>query len=52
MFAGCSSLKKLNIGNLNTANVTNISSMFKECNEELTNEIKEKYKDIKDEAYV
>ena len=35
MFCGCSSLKELNLNNFNANNVTNISSMFKECSDEL-----------------
>ena len=31
MFSGCESLKKLNLSNLNTKNVIDMSSMFKGC---------------------
>ena len=31
MFAGCSSLKQINLNNFNTNNVTNMSSMFDGC---------------------
>ena len=31
MFAGCSSLKELNLNNFNTNSVTNMRSMFNGC---------------------
>ena len=31
MFSGCESLKKLNLSNLNTKNVTDMSNMFDSC---------------------
>ena len=31
MFHECSSLKKLNLNNFNTNNITNMKSMLKEC---------------------
>ena len=31
MFAGCSSLKELNLSNFNTNNVTNMKCMFSRC---------------------
>ena len=31
MFSGCSSLKELNLSNLNTKNVTDMSNMFSGC---------------------
>jgi len=31
MFHGCSSLKKINLSNFNTYNVTDLSNMFNEC---------------------
>ena len=35
MFCGCSSLKKLNLNNFNTNNVTYMNSMFEHCSKEL-----------------
>ena len=46
MFFGCSSLKELNLNNLNTNNVTNMSDMFFGCSDELKNKIKEQNKSI------
>ena len=35
MFYNCSSLKKLNLSNFNTNNVTNMIGMFDGCSDEL-----------------
>ena len=54
MFVGCSSLKELNLSNFNTKNVekmNNILNMFVGCSEELKKQIKEKYKNIKEDAF-
>ena len=51
MFSGCSSLKELNLNNFNTNNVTNMSSMFKGCSDDLKMKIKSENKNIKDEAF-
>ena len=51
MFYGCSSLKELNLNNFNANNVTNISSMFKECSDELKIKIKSKYKNFNKNAF-
>ena len=40
MFYGCSSLKKLNLSNFNTNNVTDMDYMFSECSEQLKDQIK------------
>ena len=46
MFYGCKSLKELNLANLNTNKVTDMSNMFFLCSDELINKIREKYKNI------
>ena len=51
MFYGCSSLNELNINNFNTTNVTNMSDMFLGCSDELIMIIKDKYKNIREEAF-
>ena len=51
MFAGCKSLKELNINNFNTNNVTNMSNMFCGCSDDLKRKIKSENKNIKDEAF-
>ena len=51
MFHGCSSLKELNISNFNTNNVTNMSDMFSKCSDQLQDEIRAQYKNIKEEAF-
>ena len=51
MFAGCSSLKELNLSNFNTTNVTDMRNMFSGCSEQLIKKIKAQYKIIKDEAF-
>ena len=51
MFSGCSSLKELNLNNFNTNNVGNMNGMFYECSNELIMKIKNKYKNIREEAY-
>ena len=49
MFIGCSSLKEINFSNVNINNVNNIRSMFNGCSEELKNDIKLKFKYLKEE---
>ena len=51
MFSICPSLKELNLNNFNTNNVTNMSSMFKGCSDDLKMKIKSENKNIKDEAF-
>ena len=51
MFNGCSSLKELNLNNINTNNVTNMHSMFFGCSNEFIMMIKKQYKNIKKEAF-
>ena len=51
MFSGCSSLKKLNISNFNTNNVTNMRAMFWGCSDQFQNKIRVEYKNIKEEAF-
>ena len=51
MFAGCSSLKQLNLNNFNINNEVIMSCMFLGCSDELKEKIKEKYKNIKEEAF-
>ena len=51
MFYGCSSLENIDISNFNTDNVKDMSSMFLYCSNELIKKIKEKYKNIRDEAF-
>ena len=52
MFEGCYSLKNLNLDNFNTNKVTNMASMFYECSYELKKKIKNKYKNLKEEAFI
>ena len=51
MFLNCSSLKELNIDNFNMNNVINMNYMFFGCSKELINNIKNKYKNIRMEAF-
>ena len=51
MFLQCSSLKELNINNLNTNNVTNMYGMFRGCLDELKLKIKSQFKNFKEEAF-
>ena len=51
MFHGCSSLKELNLSNFNTNNVINMSYMFSKCSDQLQDEIRAQYKNIKEEAF-
>ena len=51
MFYGCSSLEELNLNNFNANDVTNMFRMFSECSNELIMKIKDKYNNIKDEAF-
>ena len=51
MFSGCSSLKELNLSNFNTNNVTNMVGMFLGCSEQIKNQIRSDYKNIKEEAF-
>ena len=52
MFWGCSSLKELNISNFNTAFVCDMKGMFDECSDKLISKIKDKNKNIRDEAFI
>ena len=51
MFDNCSSLKKLNLNNFNTNNVTDMRYMFSGCSDDLKMKIKSENKNIKDEAF-
>ena len=51
MFYGCSSLKKLNLNNFNTNNVTYMYGMLSGCSNDLIMKIKTKYEVIKEEAF-
>ena len=51
MFYRCSSLKELNLSNFNTNNDINMSCMFDGCSNDLREEIRNKYKNIKEEAF-
>ena len=51
MFYGCSSLKELNLNNMNTNNVTDMSYMFTGCLDELKLKIKSQFKNFKEEAF-
>ena len=51
MFFGCSKINELNLSNFNTNNVKNMFNMFVGCSDELKNKIKEKYKNIKEDAF-
>ena len=51
MFSECSSLKELNLNNFNTNNVTDMSSMFSGCSDDLKVKIKSENRNIKDEAF-
>jgi len=52
MFYGCSGLKDIDISNFNMSKVTNMRAMFTDCSEQLIGKIKEKYKNITEDAYV
>ena len=47
MFSKCSSLKKLNLSNFNTSNVTNMVLMFYRCSDDLKKKILAENKNIK-----
>ena len=51
MLYGCSSLKKLNLNNFNTNNITNMYFMFYWCSDDLKRKIKSENKNIKNEAF-
>ena len=51
MFYGCSSLKKLEFNTFNTYNETYMFGMFSNCSNELIKRIKNRYKNIKEEAF-
>ena len=51
MFHRCEALKELNLSNFIFNNSNNIENMFSGCSEELKNKIKEKYKNIKENAF-
>ena len=44
MFAGCSSLKELNLDNFNTNDINNMSNMFARYSNELINKLKKIFK--------
>ena len=48
MFAGCSSLKELNISNFIINNKTDVTKMFDECSDELKKKIKMQNKNFDD----
>ena len=52
MFYGCTSLKEINISNLDTNKISNMYSMFSFCSNELKSKIKNKYKNIRKEAFL
>ena len=52
MFSRCSSLKELCFNNFNANKLTNIKYMFNGCSNELKMKIKNKYKNIKEEAFI
>ena len=51
LFNGCSSLKELNINNLNTNKATNMTYMFGKCSDELKLKIRSQFKIFKEEAF-
>ena len=51
MFRGCRSLKELHLNNFITDKVTNMKGMFFGCSKELILEIKNRYKNIREEAF-
>ena len=52
MFYGCSSLKDLNLSNFNTNNVMYMEDMLNGCSQQLKDQIKSEYKNIKEEAFL
>ena len=52
MFYGCSKLKEINIKNFNTDNAPNVGSMFSRCSDELKKKIRNKFKNISQEAFI
>ena len=51
MFYGCSSLKELEFNTFNTYKETYMFGMFSNCSNELIKKIKNRYKNIKEEAF-
>ena len=51
MFYHCESLKELDLSNFNTNNAIGMKYMFDNCSEELKTEIRNKYKNFKEEAF-
>ena len=52
IFYGCSSLKELNFSNFNINNdLVDMNYMFFDCSEELKKSIRERYRNIRDEAF-
>jgi len=51
MFCGCSSLKEINLSNFNINYANNMKGMFFRCPRQFEKEIKEKVKNIKEEAF-
>ena len=52
MFCGCSLLKELILSNFNFNNDTNMSFLFSGCSKKFITKIKNRYKSIKDEAFL
>jgi len=51
MFSRCSSLEKLNLSNFDINYATNVKYMFEGCSEQFKNQIRARYKNIKEEAF-
>ena len=51
MFCGCYELEKLNVSNFNINNVTNMSLMLYGCPSKLKMKMRDKFKNIKEEAF-
>ena len=44
-------IKKLNLSNFDTNNVTNMEGMFSRCSDKFQNKIRAQHKNIKEEAF-
>ncbi len=51
LFSRCLTLKKLILPNFHYINAIEMSHMFNKCSDELIKKIKEKYKNIPEEAF-
>ena len=51
LFSRCSSLNILNLPKFNSNNAIEMSHMFNKCSNEFKKKIKEKYKNISDDAF-